>query len=47
MGRPLVESAVKRAFSPGAPPREYLAVAPRLALETANLIGDGEDRKGG
>lgn len=45
MGRPLVASAVKRAFSPGTPPPEYLAVAPRLALETANLIGDGEDRR--
>ena len=45
VGRPLVESAVKRAFSPGAAPPEYVAVAPRLALQTANLIGDGEDRK--
>ena len=45
VGRPLVASAVKRAFSPGTAPPEYLAVAPRLALQTANLIGDGEDRK--
>ena len=45
VGRPLVVSAVKRAFSPGTPPPEYTAVAPRLALETANLISDGEDRK--
>jgi pimeloyl-ACP methyl ester carboxylesterase len=45
VGRPLVESAMKRAFSPGTPPREYMAVAPRLALATANLISDGEDRK--
>jgi pimeloyl-ACP methyl ester carboxylesterase len=45
VGRPLVESAVKRAFSPGTPPPEYTAVAPRLALATANLISDGEDRK--
>ncbi len=45
VGRPLVVSAVKRAFSPGTPPPEYTAVAPRLALATANLISDGEDRK--
>ena len=45
LGRPLVKSAVKRAFSPGSPPPEYLRVAPALALETANLIGDGADRK--
>ena len=45
VGRPLASFAVKRAFSPGAPPPEYVAVAPRLALETANLISDGEDRK--
>jgi pimeloyl-ACP methyl ester carboxylesterase len=45
MGHPLVESAVKRAFSPGRPPPDYVAVAPRLALETANLISDGADRK--
>jgi pimeloyl-ACP methyl ester carboxylesterase len=45
LGRPLVEGAVKRAFSPDTPPPEYVAVAPRLALQTANLISDGEDRK--
>ena len=45
LGRPLVESAVRRAFSPGVPPPQYVGIAPRLALETANLIGDGEDRK--
>jgi pimeloyl-ACP methyl ester carboxylesterase len=45
LGRPLVESAVRRAFSPGVPSPEYVRIAPQLALETANLIGDGEDRK--
>ena len=44
-GRPLVESAVRRAFSPGSPPPAYTRIAPQLALQTANLIGDGEDRK--
>jgi pimeloyl-ACP methyl ester carboxylesterase len=45
LGRPLVESAVQRAFSPGSPPPAYVRIAPRLALEAANLIGDGRDRK--
>ena len=45
LGRPLVASAVKRAFFPGSPPPEYARIAPRLALDSANLIGDGEDRK--
>jgi pimeloyl-ACP methyl ester carboxylesterase len=45
LGRPLVEGAVKRAFSPGSPPPEYVRLAPPLALAPANLIGDGEDRK--
>ena len=44
-GRPLVESAVKRAFFPGAPPPEYLRIAPALALQPGNLLSDGEDRK--
>jgi pimeloyl-ACP methyl ester carboxylesterase len=45
LGRPLVESALRRAFAPGNPPPEYVRVAPQLALEAANLIGDGEDRR--
>ena len=44
-GRPLVESAVKRAFSPGTPPPEYLRIAPALALEPGDLLSDGGDRK--
>jgi pimeloyl-ACP methyl ester carboxylesterase len=45
VGRPLVHGAVDRAFSPGSPPPDYLRIAPALALQTANLIGDGADRK--
>jgi len=44
-GRPLVESAVRRAFFPGTPPPEYLRIAPALALEPGNLLSDGEDRE--
>ncbi len=45
LGRPLVDSAVRRAFFPGRPPREYARLAPALALDEARLINDGEDRK--
>jgi pimeloyl-ACP methyl ester carboxylesterase len=45
LGRPLVRSAVERAFFPTRPPDEYLEIAPRLALEAAALVNDGEDRK--
>jgi pimeloyl-ACP methyl ester carboxylesterase len=45
LGRPLVRSAVERAFFPTTPPDEYLEIAPRLALEAAALVNDGEDRK--
>ena len=45
LGRPLVESAVRRAFFPGRPPAEYLRIAPALALDEARLINDGDDRK--
>jgi len=45
LGRPLVESAVRRAFFPGTPPANYLRIAPALALDDARLINDGDDRK--
>lgn len=45
LGRPLVRSAVERAFFPGQPPDDYARIAPRLALEASALISDGEDRK--
>ena len=45
LGHPLVESAVRRAFSPGLPPARYLRIAPALALDEARLVSDGEDRK--
>lgn len=45
LGRPLVRSAVERAFSPGTPPDEYVRIAPQLALQASALISDGEDRK--
>lgn len=45
LGRPLVRSAVERAFSPGSPPDEYVRIAPQLALQASALISDGEDRK--
>jgi pimeloyl-ACP methyl ester carboxylesterase len=45
LGRPLVESAARRAFFPGRPPDEYLRIAPALALDEARLINDGDDRK--
>jgi len=45
LGRPLVESALRRAFFPGRPPEEYVRIAPALALDEARLINDGDDRK--
>jgi len=45
LGRPLVESAVRRAFYPGRPPQEYLRIASALALDEARLLSDGDDRK--
>ena len=45
LGRPLVESALRRAFHPGAVPAEYARITPALALDDARLIHDGEDRK--
>lgn len=46
LGRPLVRSAVERAFFPTPVPAAYLDVAPRLALQPAALQGDGADRQG-
>lgn len=45
LGRPLVDSALRRAFFPGRPPNEYVRIAPAMALEEARLVNDGEDRK--
>lgn len=45
LGRPLVDSALRRAFFPGQPPAEYARIAPALALDEARLINDGDDRK--
>jgi pimeloyl-ACP methyl ester carboxylesterase len=45
LGRPFVDGALRRAFFPGRPPREYARIAPALALDEARLINDGEDRK--
>jgi pimeloyl-ACP methyl ester carboxylesterase len=44
LGRPLVRSALTRAFSPGSPPDDYARIAPRLALQAQALMNDGEDR---
>jgi len=45
LGRPLVDSALRRAFYPGDVPAEYARVTPALALDDARLVHDGEDRK--
>ena len=45
LGRPLVESALRRAFFPGSVPEDYARIAPLLALDDARLLSDGEDRK--
>jgi pimeloyl-ACP methyl ester carboxylesterase len=45
LGRPLVDSALRRAFFPGRPPEDYARIAPALALDEARLIHDGEDRQ--
>ncbi len=45
LGRPLIDAALERAFSPGRPPDEYARVGPALALEPRNLSGDGADRR--
>jgi pimeloyl-ACP methyl ester carboxylesterase len=46
LGRPLVDSALRRAFFPGRPPADYARIAPALALDEARLISDGDVRKG-
>jgi pimeloyl-ACP methyl ester carboxylesterase len=45
LGRPLVRSAVERAFSPSPAPAAYLEIAPRLALQPEALVSDGADRE--
>lgn len=45
LGRPLVDSALRRVFSPDPPPADYAHLAPALALDEARLVNDGEDRK--
>ena len=45
LGRPLVDSALRRAFFPGSVPEDYARIAPALALDEARLINDGDDRK--
>jgi pimeloyl-ACP methyl ester carboxylesterase len=45
LGRPLVDSALRRAFFPGRPPQDYARIAPALALDEARLVNDGDDRK--
>ncbi|HET6475627.1 MAG TPA: alpha/beta hydrolase [Thermoleophilia bacterium] len=45
LGRPLVDAALRRAFAPGPVPADYERIAPILALDRANLAGDGEDRR--
>lgn len=44
-GQPLVDSALRRAFFPGEVPPEFAELAPRIALDDARLLSDGEDRK--
>jgi len=45
LGRPLVDSALRRVFSPDPPPTDYARLAPVLALDEARLVNDGKDRK--
>jgi pimeloyl-ACP methyl ester carboxylesterase len=45
LGRPFVDGALRRAFSPGSVPEDYARIAPALALDDARLLSDGEDRK--
>lgn len=45
LGRPLVDAALRRVFSPDAPPPEYARLAPELALDDDRLMHDGEDRR--
>jgi pimeloyl-ACP methyl ester carboxylesterase len=43
LGRPLVDDALRRAFSPSPVPPAYREVAPKLALQPSALLSDGED----
>ena len=43
--RPLVDAALRRAFSPGPVPPDYARIAPALALADANLVNDGADQQ--
>jgi pimeloyl-ACP methyl ester carboxylesterase len=43
LGRPLVDSMTRRAFSPTPVPPAYLETAPKLALQPTALASDGED----
>ena len=45
LGRPLVDSVLRRVFFPDPPPADYARLAPALALDEARLVNDGEDRK--
>ena len=45
LGRPLVDSALRRVFFPDPPPADWARLAPALALDEARLLNDGEDRK--
>jgi pimeloyl-ACP methyl ester carboxylesterase len=43
LGRPLVDGALRRAFSPTPVPPAYQEIAPKLALQPSALLSDGED----
>jgi pimeloyl-ACP methyl ester carboxylesterase len=45
LGRPLVDSALRRAFYPGEVPADYARITPALALDDARLVHDGQDRR--
>ena len=45
LGRPLVDSVLRRVLFPDPPPADYARLAPALALDEARLVNDGEDRK--
>jgi pimeloyl-ACP methyl ester carboxylesterase len=45
LGRPLVDAALRRVFSPDVPPAEYARLAPAMALDDEHLANDGADRK--
>jgi pimeloyl-ACP methyl ester carboxylesterase len=45
LGRPFVDSALRRAFFPGRPPHDYVRIAPAMALGEARFMNDGDDRK--